>query len=150
MVFWILNFILIILFFFITVICIHLLKRLGRSKREQQLSNHYKRVSRQIIFKLINNPHFLEQRLREKKYSKIAIYGNNEYSNFMIDLLKPTEIEIAYLISPKWSASAKGVKLVEKGVESVDVTINVTDNKKTSLDGYYQGEYLSFYDLIYN
>ncbi len=150
MVFWIVNFILIILLFFITVICIQLIKRLGRLKREQQKSNNYKRVSRQIIFRLINDPHFLEKRLVEKNYNKIAIYGNNEYSNLMIDLLKSSEIEIAYLITPEWSASAKGVKLVEKGEESVDVTINVTDNKKTSLDGYYQGEYLSFYDLIYN
>lgn len=92
----------------------------------------------------------MEKRLVEKNYNKIAIYGNNEYSNLMIDLLKFSEIEIAYLITPKWSASAKGVKLVEKGEERVDATINVTENKKASLDGQYQGEYLSFYDLIYN
>lgn len=133
-----------------TAACFLLIKRLGRAKREQQNSYHYKRVSRQIIFKLINDPHFLEKTLLEKNYNKIAIYGNNDYSNLMIDLLKSTEIEIAYMITSEWSASAKGVKLVEKGEERVDATINVTERKKTSLDGHYQGEYLSFYDLIYN
>lgn len=150
MIFWIVLFILIILLLFMTAACFLLIKRLGRAKREQQNSYHYKRVSRQIIFKLINDPHFLEKTLLEKNYNKIAIYGNNDYSNLMIDLLKSTEIEIAYMITSEWSASAKGVKLVEKGEERVDATINVTERKKTSLDGHYQGEYLSFYDLIYN
>lgn len=150
MIFWIIIFILIILLIFITAICFHLIKRVGRLKREQQKSNNYKRVSRQIIFRLINDPHFLEKKLIEKRYQKIAIYGNNEYSNLIIDLLKSTEIEIAYLIVPEWSVSVKGVKLVEKGKEKVDATIVVTEDKKTLLDGCYQGDYLSFYDLIYN
>lgn len=150
MVFWIVTFILIILLIFITAICFYLIKHIGRLKRDLQKNNNYKRVSRQIIFRLIDDPHFLEKRLNEKNYNKIAIYGNNEYTHLIADLLKSTGIEIAYVIAPEWSVSAKGVKLVRKGEEEVDATIVVTENKKSSLDGCYQGEYLSFYELVYN
>lgn len=150
MFYWIIIIILIILFACSAGLCVFLLKRQGTLKRQLQQSYDYKRVSRKIIAKLTEDPKFLEEYLRENSYRKIAIYGNNEYTDLIIDLLKQTEIEVAYVIASQWSVSAKGVKLVKKGEDKVDATIVVTENNKSSLDGDYQGEYLSFYDLLYN
>lgn len=142
--------VLIILLFFSGAGCIYMIKKQGALKRSLQSANNRKRVTNRIISRLKNDPDFLEKKLNERNYKKVAIYGNNEFTELVIDLLKGSGIEVSYVVTGEWSVSVKDVKLVKNCESDVDATIVVSDNKKEEIEGKYKGEYLSFYDLLYD
>lgn len=142
--------ILCIMLIIISILLFYFIKRYGNLKKILQQNNDYKRVKNRIIFQLIENPHFLEQQLKQGNYNKIAIYGNNEYADLVIDLLRGTGIEIEYMLVEDWSVTTKNVILLQEAGPEVDATINVTEKDKDSLRDKYKGDYLSFYDLLYH
>lgn len=124
-----------------------ILKKYNKLKRDLQKRSIEIRNLKLWIIKKSNNPEYFKNYFSKKNIKKVAISGNNKYTELLIEELVNAGIYIKYIIAPVWSINTYGIPMysnIQKNI-NVDAIVSTSISKET-YDNY---NVISLFDILY-
>lgn len=124
-----------------------ILKKINNLKRD--LQNRYIEIRnlKLWISKKINNPEYFKDYFSNKNIKKVAVSGNNTYSDILIEELINAGIRIEYIIAPLWSTNPYGIPMysdIQKQI-SIDAIVSTSIPREV----YDNHTVISLFDILY-